>query len=81
MDRLCRSSWKESHESFQAEEYDAGASPAHQASQCRSGRQLDKPTPNFENTLELLRNSLMKSFIKGHTLYIVMDLEQIALVL
>ena len=33
MDRPCRSSWTGAHESFQAEEYDAGASPTHQASQ------------------------------------------------
>jgi hypothetical protein len=45
-------------------ENDAGASPTQQASQRGSGRQLDKPVPNFENTLGLLRKSLMKSFMK-----------------
>jgi hypothetical protein len=54
MDRPCRNSWKGSHESFQAEEYDAGASPTHQASQHRSGGQLDKPAQILKkNALKL----------------------------
>jgi hypothetical protein len=52
----CRSSWTGADESFQEREYDAGASPTHQASQRGSGRQLDKPANFFlEFTLKLLR--------------------------
>jgi hypothetical protein len=44
MDKPCRSSWIGAHETFQAKEYDAGASTTHQASQ-RMGQkeQLDRP--------------------------------------
>jgi hypothetical protein len=59
---------------------DAGASPTHQASQRGGGRQLDKPAQILKTLWELLRKSLMKPFMKAH-LYIVMDLERIALVL
>jgi hypothetical protein len=57
MDRPCRSSWTGAHEIFQAREYDAGASPTHQASQRGSGRQLDKPAQILKTPLELLRKS------------------------
>jgi hypothetical protein len=43
MDIPFRSSWTGAHESFQTEEYDAGASPTHHASQRGSVNQLDKP--------------------------------------
>jgi hypothetical protein len=33
------------------------------------GRQLDKPAHIFENTLGLLRKSLMKPFMKVHFVY------------
>jgi hypothetical protein len=47
MDRLCTSSWIGAHENFQAREYDAGASPTHQASQRGSKGQLDKRQHKF----------------------------------
>jgi hypothetical protein len=50
----CESSWTGAHENFQAREYDAGASPTRQASQCGSGGQLDKPTQIFEIALEVV---------------------------
>jgi hypothetical protein len=66
MDRTCKSSWTGAHEIFQAEEYDAGASPAHQASQRGRGGQLDKPT----QILKMLWNCctiLNESFKRWHT--------------
>jgi hypothetical protein len=49
MDRPCRSSWTGAHEYFQAEEYDAGASLTHQASQrVEQKEQLDSASTNFE---------------------------------
>jgi hypothetical protein len=69
MERPCRSSWVGSHESFQAEEYDAGASPTHQASQHGSRKTAGQASTNFENTLGLLRKSLMKPFMKAHFVY------------
>jgi hypothetical protein len=56
MDRPCRSSWTGAHENFQAREYDAGASSTHQASQRRSGGQLDKPTQILKFPLKLLHD-------------------------
>jgi hypothetical protein len=56
MDRPCRSSWIGAHESFQAREYDAGASPTHQASQCRAKDSWTHASTNFEITLKLLRD-------------------------
>jgi hypothetical protein len=68
MDRPCRSSWTGAHENFQAEEYDAGASPAHQASQRGSGRQLDEPTNILKiNTLGIVAQVLNESFKRGRT--------------
>ena len=70
MDRPCKSSWTEAHEIFQAEEYDAGASPTHQASQRGGGRQLGEPGRILKILWKLLRKSLMKPFMKAHV-YIV----------
>jgi hypothetical protein len=57
MDRPCRSSWTGAHESFQAEEYDVGASPTHQASRHGSRKTVGQANTNFENTLGLRRKS------------------------
>jgi hypothetical protein len=67
MDRPCRSLWTGAHENFQAEEYDAGASLTHQASQHESRGQLDSASPHFEMFWKLLCRSLMKAFIKRRT--------------
>jgi hypothetical protein len=69
MDRPCRSSWTGAHEIFQAEEYDAGASPTHQASQRGGGRQLDKPTRNFENTLGIVAQVFNEAIYEGALVY------------
>ena len=54
MDTLCRSTWTGAHEIFQAEEYDAGASLTHQASQrVEQKRQLDSAY-KFWNALEVV---------------------------
>jgi hypothetical protein len=67
MGRLYRSSWTGAHESFQAEEYDAGASLTHQASQHIERKQLDSASTHFEILGKLLCCSLMKAFIKKCT--------------
>ena len=49
MERPCRSSWTGAHENFQAEEYDAGASLTHQASQrVEQKGQLGSTSTHFE---------------------------------
>ena len=60
MDIPCKSSWIGAHESFQAEEYDAGASTNTSNEPAWSGRQLESQHQNFENILGILRKSLMK---------------------
>jgi hypothetical protein len=48
---------------------DAGASPTHQVSQRGSRKTVGQASTNFENTLVLLRKSLMKPFMKAHFVY------------
>jgi hypothetical protein len=78
MDKPCRSSWIGAHESFQAEEYDAGASLTHQASQHIKRKQLDSASTHFEILWKLLHHSLMKSFIKERTCIVKGGLEPLS---
>jgi hypothetical protein len=68
MERPCRSSWTGAHENFQAEEYDAGASPTHQASQRGSGGQLDKPAQILK-CFGIVAQILNESFKRGALVY------------
>jgi hypothetical protein len=80
MDRPCRSSWTGAHESFQAEEYDAGASQIPKTSVEPSACVFKHMTYFFENFLKLKRQTFNESFMKERLLYIVSDLEPYALV-
>jgi hypothetical protein len=65
MDRPCQSSWTGAHEIFQAEEYDAGASTTHQASQHGEKKQLDNAsTYIFELLGKLLHRPLNEGIHK-----------------
>jgi hypothetical protein len=66
MNRPCRSSWTGAREIFQAEEYDAGASPKTSEPAHRAEDSWINNT-HFEILWKLLRHSLMKSFIKKRT--------------
>jgi hypothetical protein len=80
MDRPCRSSWTGAHEIFQAEEYDAGASPTQQASQHIKRRTAGETNPNFEMCFGIVAQVFNESFMKERLLYVVSDLEPYALV-
>jgi hypothetical protein len=49
--------------------FDAGASPNTSSEPARSGEQLDRANTNFENTLILLRQTLMYGFNEAHFVY------------
>jgi hypothetical protein len=81
MDRPCRSSWTGAHESFQAEEYDAGASPTIK----RASMEADDSWTNQPKFLKMLWEDDAQTFNEAiyeeRLLYIVLDLERHALVL
>jgi hypothetical protein len=63
MDRLCMSSWTGAHETFEAREYDAGASPTSNEP-ARKRRTTGKASKIFEILLELMREHKCGNLMK-----------------
>jgi hypothetical protein len=71
MDRPCRSSWTGAHEGFQAEEYDAGASPTHQASQHIKRRPVGQTNPNFLEYFGIVAQVFNEAIYEGAFVYCI----------